>query len=146
MRWRHWVDKRFVQLLTVNIYRTLGESWRTFDYIADHSNFGFAEKQAARVAGSGLMYFISGRLVKRDKIEGDLREALYAAANEWIAALGSRRFMGGESPNLADLSMFGVIRSITGTETFTDLMFNSKISGWYEHMMGVVGSSSQLPS
>ena len=53
IKWRRWVDKRFVQIITVNIYRTMWESWQTFDYITEHGNFNFAERQAARVAGSG---------------------------------------------------------------------------------------------
>jgi microsomal prostaglandin-E synthase 2 len=53
--------------------------------------------------------------------------------------------MGGESPNLADLSMYGVIRSVTATDTFNDLMHQSRIGGWYEAMMGAVGESSRLP-
>ena len=62
-----------------------------------------------------MMYGISGKLIKKYGIEGDLREALLAAANRWTDAVGQdRTFMGGETPNLADLSMFGVIRSITG--------------------------------
>lgn len=61
------------------------------------------------------MYGISGKLVKKYGIEGDLRAALLGAANEWSDAVGEgRTFMGGDEPNLADLSMFGVIRSITG--------------------------------
>lgn len=88
IRWRKWVDKTFVQLITVNIYRTVKESWQTFDYITTQGNFNFFEKQAARVSGAGLMYGISGRLIKKYGIEGDLREALYAAANKWTKAVG----------------------------------------------------------
>lgn len=145
IQWRQWVDKKFVQVLTVNIYRTMRESWQTFDYITQQGNFNFAERQAARVAGAGLMYGISGRLIKKYGVEGDLREALYAAANEWVAAVGEgRKFLGGDAPNLADLSMFGVIRSVTGTDTFMDLMHNSRIAPWYERMMAVVGASSRI--
>jgi len=145
IRWRRWVDKRFVQIITVNIYRTLRESWQTFDYITEHGNFNFFERQAARVAGSGMMYGISGKLVKKYGIEGDLRAALLGAANEWSDAVGEgRTFMGGDEPNLADLSMFGVIRSITGTDTFMDMLHQSRISGWYESMMAAVGPSSRI--
>lgn len=64
VKWRKWVDKRFVQVITVNIYRSMRESWQTFDYITEHGNFNFAERQAARVAGSGnqaltTRYFLS---------------------------------------------------------------------------------------
>ena len=33
-------------------------------------------------------------------------------------ALAGRDFLGGSAPNLADLSVFGATRSITGTDTF----------------------------
>ena len=54
------------------------------------------------------------------------------------------RFHGGDKPDLADLSVFGVIRSVTCTDTFMDLMHNSRISGWYEQMMKEVGDSARL--
>ena len=93
------------------------------------------------------MWGISGKLIRKYGIEGDLRTALYAAADEWVAAIGPEKtFLGGSKPNLADLSMFGVIRAITGTDTFMDLMHNSEISRWYESMMSVVGASSKIAS
>lgn len=42
--------------------------------------------------------------------------------------------------------MFGAIRSITGTDTFMDLMHNTAIGAWYQRMMAAVGPSSRLPS
>ncbi|BDA42556.1 Prostaglandin E synthase 2 [Coccomyxa sp. Obi] len=144
-RWRRWVDERLVRLLTVNIYRNMRESFQTFDYItASSCNFSFVEREAARVVGAVLMWGISGRLKKKYGIEGDVRAELYQAASEWVDALGERRFHGGAEPDLADLSVFGVIRSITCTDTFMDLMHTTRIGPWYEHMMDAVGKSSRL--
>ena len=96
---------------------------------------------------AGLMWGISGKLIKKYGIEGDLRANLFSDAEKWMKALGSERpFMGGARPNLADLSMFGVIRSVTGTDTFMDLMHKTSISSWYERMMSVVGPSARLES
>lgn len=96
---------------------------------------------------AGLMWGISGKLIKKYGIEGDLRANLFSDAEKWMEALGSERpFMGGARPNLADLSMFGVIRSVTGTDTFMDLMHKTSISSWYERMMSVVGPSARLES
>ena len=67
---------------------------------------------------------------KKYGIEGEARAELYACAEEWLAALGDRPFMGGERPNLADLSVFGVVRSVTGTDTFMDLMHSTHIGKW----------------
>ena len=38
--------------------------------------------------------------------------------------------MGGDVPNLADLSTFGAIRSVNGTDTFMDLMHTTDIGKW----------------
>ena len=82
-----------MRLLTVNIYRTAGESWQTFKYITDSScNFGFLEAEAARVVGASMMYGISGRLRKKYDITGDVREELYKAADSWTDAVGTSRY------------------------------------------------------
>jgi microsomal prostaglandin-E synthase 2 len=75
---------------------------------------------------------------------GDLREALYGDANEFIAAVGSKAFMGGDKPNLADLAMFGVLSAIRGTDTYNDLVLNSKIGQWLSRMAQTVGDSAEV--
>lgn len=142
--WRRWVDEKFVRAITVNIYRTANESFQTFDYITTHGNFGWAQRQAARIVGATMMWSLSNRLKKKYGIEGDVRQALYALAEEWAQGLNGQPFMGGEAPSLADIEAFGVIRSITGTDTFHDLQHNTNISPWYERMMKEVGDSSRL--
>ena len=40
----------------------------------------------------------------RHNLQDDVRQDLYKAVNEWVAAIGKKRkFMGGDQPNLADL-------------------------------------------
>jgi microsomal prostaglandin-E synthase 2 len=130
--------------VTVNIYRTARESFQTFDYITENGNFNLLEREAARIFGAVTMYGISGKLKRKYGIEGEAREELYKTAAEWESGLAGRPFMGGDKPNLADISAFGVIRSITGTDTFLDLLHNTGISGWYERMMKLVGESSRI--
>ena len=142
--WRQWVDQRLVKVITVNIYGTAKEAFQTFDYISATGNFNWFEAESARVAGAVMMWGISNKLKKKYGIEGNLREELYTSANQWVDALGDRRFMGGSEPNMADLAVFGVVKSVTGTDTFMDLMHNTSISKWYEHMMGEIASSSRL--
>lgn len=89
------------------------------------------------------MWGIGMRMPKKYNITGDLRDALYAAADEWVDAIGDREFKGGNDPDLADLAVYGVIRSIVGTPTFNDMMHNSRIFPWYKRMMDSVGASSR---
>lgn len=113
-KWRRWVNEKYVRIITANIYRNLGESWQTFDYIVEHGNFGMASRAMARMFGTATMYVIGQRMPKKYNIEGDLREALYSATNEWIEAIGTKDYLGGKEPNLADLAVFGVIRAVEG--------------------------------
>ncbi len=145
-KWRRWVDERLVRVITVNIYRTAKESFQTFEYISEAGNFGWVHREAARIAGATMMWAISNRLKKKYNVEGDLRENLYTCANEWVDAIGEDRpFLGGDAPNLADISVFGVMKSITGTDTFMDLQHKTRIGPWYERMFEVVGETSRLP-
>jgi len=54
------VDDRFVRVITINIYRNARESFQTFEYIAEHGNFSWPERQGARVIGAGMMWALSG--------------------------------------------------------------------------------------
>lgn len=142
--WRQWVDQRLVKVITVNIYGTAKEAFQTFDYISATGKFNWFEAESARVAGAVMMWGISNKLKKKYGIEGNLREELYLSGDQWVKAVGNRPFMGGEQPNLADLAVFGVVKSVTGTDTFHDLMHKTDIGAWYERMMSEVPASSRI--
>jgi len=93
-----------------------------------------------------MMWSLSKRLKKKYGVEGDVREALYSCAADWVEAVGDRPFLGGNSPSIADIEVFGVMRSIVGTDTFMDLQHNTGVGPWYERMMQAVGQSSRLSS
>ena len=142
--WRQWVDARLVKVITVNIYGTAKEAFQTFDYISATGKFNWFEAESARVAGAVMMWGISNKLKKKYGIEGNLREELYMCGDHWVEALGDRDFLGGNQPNLADLAVFGVVKSVTGTDAFMDLMHHTQIGKWYERMMGEVSTSSRV--
>lgn len=59
-------------------------------------------------------------------------------------AVGNNNFAGGKEPNLADLAVFGVIRAIQNTDTFYDMLENSRVKPWWFRMIDAVGESSRL--
>ncbi|DBB08372.1 TPA: hypothetical protein ACH3X3_008533 [Trebouxia sp. C0006] len=142
--WRQWVDQRLVKVITVNIYGTAKEAFQTFDYISATGKFSWFEAESARVAGAVMMWGISNKLKKKYGIQGNLREELYVCGDQWVKALDGRNFLGGNQPNLADLAVFGVVKSVTGTDTFHDLLHKTDISEWYERMMAEVPTSSRV--
>ena len=55
----------------------------------------------------------------RHNLKPDVRESLYEACDTWTRELRQRGtpFMGGQRPNLADVSVYGVLSSIGESET-----------------------------
>ncbi|ONK70695.1 uncharacterized protein A4U43_C04F560, partial [Asparagus officinalis] len=142
-KWRRWVDDHLVHVLAPNIYRTTSEALESFDYIANNGNFSFTEKLTVKYAGAAVMYVVSKKLKKKYNIT-DERAALYEAAETWTKALEGRDFLGGSKPNLADLSVFGVLRPIRYLKSGRDMVEHTGIGDWYRRMETVVGGSSRI--
>jgi len=84
------------------------------------------------------MYALSKlKLKKKHNIEEE-RPALYEEMNKFMDAVGTRQFLGGNKPNLADLATFGVLRAVRGMDTWKDVMDNTKVLPWYERMEAAV--------
>mgnify|MGYP001811539284 CR=1 FL=1 len=45
---------------------------------------------------------------------------------------------------MADLAVFGAVRSVVGTNTFRDLMLHTDIAPWYDRMVNAVGESARV--
>ncbi|XP_063491968.1 prostaglandin E synthase 2 isoform X2 [Symphalangus syndactylus] len=83
-----------------------------------------SEKEAQQVYG--------GKEARTHRLQDNVREDLYEAADKWVAAVGKDRpFMGGQKPNLADLAVYGVLRVMEGLDAFDDLMQHTHIQPWY---------------
>ncbi|XP_061625169.1 prostaglandin E synthase 2 isoform X2 [Phyllopteryx taeniolatus] len=135
MKWRQWADDWLVHLISPNVYRSTSEALASFDYIVREGKFGALEGVFAKYVGAAAMFVIAKRLKSRHNLQDDVRQDLYKAVNDWVAAVGKKRkFMGGERPNLADLAVFGVLRVMEGLEAFDDMMANTKVKPWYRRM------------
>lgn len=60
-----------------------------------------------------------------------------------VLTCAGREFMSGASkPGLADLALYGALRSMEGLDTLTDVIANTRIQLWYERMTAAVGPTS----
>lgn len=86
--------------------------------------------------GALAMWLIGKRLKKRHRLKDDVRQSLYDEANFWLRHIATRgtTFMGGNKPDLSDLAVYGVLKSIEGCDAFQDLLANTKIGVWYNAM------------
>ncbi|XP_056449152.1 prostaglandin E synthase 2 [Gadus chalcogrammus] len=135
MKWRQWADDWLVHLISPNVYRTPSEALASFDYIVREGKFGSFEGFFAKYVGATAMFLIAKRLKNKYHLQDDVRQDLYTAVNDWVAAIGKKKnFMGGEQPNLADLAVFGILRVMEGLQAFEDMMENTKVKRWYQRM------------
>ncbi|XP_053624376.1 prostaglandin E synthase 2 [Plodia interpunctella] len=143
-KWRQWADRVLVHTLSPNVYRTFGESLETFKWFEEVGGWkqSFPNWECALMVyvGSVAMWIISKRLKARHNIKDDVRQSLYDAANQWTSAIKKKgtRFLGGDEPNLADVSVYGVLSSIEGCEAFQDLRSHTNIGVWYDDIKNTI--------
>ncbi|XP_051536955.1 prostaglandin E synthase 2-like isoform X2 [Myxocyprinus asiaticus] len=132
VRWRRWTDEWLLHLVSPNVFRTPSEALAAYGLIVQEGQFGPVEGVLVKYVGAVTMFLLSKLLKVWYRLQDDVREDLYSAVNEWVTAIGHRRkFMGGDEPNLADLSVFGVLRAIEGLQAFDDIMEKTKVKKWY---------------
>ncbi|KAM3968561.1 prostaglandin E synthase Su(P) [Aphomia sociella] len=142
--WRQWADGVLVHTLSPNVYRTAGEALETFKWFEEaggwRQSFPGWECALMVYGGAAAMWIIAKRLKARHNIKDDVRQSLYDAANEWTAAVKKKgsRFFGGEQPNLADISVYGVLSSIEGCQAFQDLRNHTDIGKWYDDIKNTI--------
>lgn len=92
--------------------------------------------------GASAMWLISKRLKKRHNLKDDVRQSFYDEINVWLKEIKAKggTFMGGENPDLSDLAVYGVLKSIEGCEAFKDALQHTKLSTWYDAMKEKVDS------
>ena len=141
-RWREWTDKVLVHALSPNIYRTVDEaidSFKTFSMVGEWERlFADWERLLVIYVGAIVMYGVGKRLRKRHNLKSDVRQSLYDCCSHWMKAVGKQKFKGGETPDLSDLAVYGVMNSIEGTMAFSDLIQqNQRFFKWYMNMKEV---------
>lgn len=147
-KWRKWADDTLVHTLSPNVYRTLDEAYNTFNWFSKVGHweeyFPAWERSIMINVGALAMWLISKRLKKRHNLKEDVRQSFYDDVNKWLRAIKQRggKFMGGDQPNLADLAVYGILKSIEGCTAFQDALDNTKLNTWFGAMTKEVEAHS----
>lgn len=93
--------------------------------------------------GATAMYCISKLLKKKYNLTDDVRAHIYESCNEITKQLEKQGtpFLGGKSPNLADISAFGVLNSMEGCDAWKDCLDHTKIGAWFSANKSIVDKS-----
>lgn len=139
-KWRKWADEVLVHTLSPNVYRTLGESYETFSWFSEVGRwkeyFPAWEQTLIVNVGACAMWLIAKSLKKRYNLKDDVRQSLYDEVNVWLREVRANGtpFKGGHNPDLSDLAVYGILKSIEGCSAFKDLLEHTKLGTWYNAM------------
>jgi hypothetical protein len=152
-------------MTAVNLYRSWSESVESFSYINKHSQFAGIGGELNKFVGAAVMRALTKFKLNKKYNVTDPRQMIYQASNEWsvtdrgcmhvaggaslstmtvlpycishrIAGNDGHPFRGGSSPNLADLTAFGVYRALQPYATGRDVLNPANTSPafvqWFE--------------
>lgn len=137
--WLDWSQK-YVKGLPTAIYDTVPNALKSFDYITRVGKFSWFQKISIKYSGALIMTLVAKKIKKREGIE-DPKGFLQVKAAEWAEGLKSRPFMGGDTPNGADLAVYGITRSVSGLEAEKVLQGNIAFAQWQKRMDSQVKKS-----
>jgi microsomal prostaglandin-E synthase 2 len=86
-KWRSWADTTLAQIVTVNIYRSLSESFQAMEYVKHVESFNAVEQALSYFIGGAVMYAVGTRLPKKyGYSDKDVREELRTEVNNFVRA------------------------------------------------------------
>lgn len=110
-------------------------------FLQDVPHFTLVDKWSNLLIGSTAMWAAQGKIKKKYNID-DERTALFTAIKDWTNEVGKKPFVGGDKPNLGDLSVYACIRAIKGLDAHKDLLDNTEIGPWYQRVEQAIGNST----
>ena len=137
--WRNFAAVDLAQLLYPNICGSLGDSYRAFDYVNNVESFSRMQQISVQYLGMLAMYMAAAKVKKRIGITDEraaLSEALDRFERDGLQG-GRLQFSSGlDKPDLGDLAVFGVLRSVRGLDAH-DFAIKSRpgpLKDWYAKM------------
>lgn len=132
-RWMDWCDERLVRALPPVIYKSLGTAIGAFDYITHCGRFNWLQQRVVKYSGAFVMTMVAKKSAKSQGIT-DPETHLKNLLAEWSEQLSDRSFLGGDQPNGADMSIFGVLKAIEKLPAYTFIKAEPQVDAWYQRM------------
>jgi microsomal prostaglandin-E synthase 2 len=79
------------------------------------------------------MTLVAKKIKKREQIQ-DPGLFLKEKINEWVEGLAGRPFMGGQTPNGADLAVVGIMQSVAELPAGKPLQENQEFDAWMKRL------------
>ncbi len=132
-KWMTYADEDLVQILPGNIYRTLPEAFDSFKYITKVGKFPIWKRYYMALGGAVAMTIVAKKGLKKRGIT-DPRKALKDSLEKWSQGLGKKKFMGGESPDVSDLVVAGILSAVKEMKIWKFIQNQKPIADWYQRI------------
>mmetsp|Transcript_23587 Transcript_23587/g.35850 ORF Transcript_23587/g.35850 Transcript_23587/m.35850 type:complete len:284 (-) Transcript_23587:183-1034(-) len=138
-RWNDFATDELAPVLYPNICRSLSESYEAFGYVNNVKEFSAMQKGLIRGVGSFAMYIAASKIKSKRNIT-DERVALSDILTKWEEDgldSGKKAYASGlDKPDLGDVAMFGVMNSVNGLTSHTDVILKrgGTFGEWYARM------------
>lgn len=132
-RWMNYADEELVQILPANIYRNFFEALGSFRYITKVGKFPRWKRYTLALGGAVAMTIVARKGMKKRGIT-DPRQALWTVLEKWEEGLSSKKFMGGEAPDVSDLVCYGVLSSVREMKVWPFISRQKKLLDWFERV------------
>lgn len=130
-QWMDWSDTKLVRALPPLIYKSYPQALNSFKYITSQGNFSWFQRKLIKYMGAGIMTLVARKSAKSQGIT-DPELHLKGLLLELGGQLEKTAFVGGEKPCGADLSIFGVLKSVATLPAFALVRANQPVIDWYQ--------------
>ena len=135
--WAAWATGELAPMVYPNITKSYGECRRALSYADDA--FGPMDAFLIKNVGALGMSLAHGKVKAKYNID-DEREALFEKLGMWESRVGDRPFRGGESMDLADVAVHGVLGAVAGLPARDDVVeARPKIGAWLGRVEAALG-------
>uniref|UniRef100_A0A7S0IJQ6 Prostaglandin E synthase 2 n=1 Tax=Calcidiscus leptoporus TaxID=127549 RepID=A0A7S0IJQ6_9EUKA len=138
LEWAEWSDKKLAVLLFPRMTRTFAESFQAFGYVMQVPHFSMVDKLSNQVVGAFAMWMAQGKIKKKYAIDDEAAAVREAIAHWLKEGVGEASFAGGQKPHLGDVAVYGCLKAIDRTSTFSEIMAETGVKPWYERMTAEV--------
>lgn len=139
--WEQWSTDRLAILMYPNMTRSYKECRELLSYYSKVEGVGMLDAFLVQNVGALGMTFAHGKIKKKYGLE-DERAALWEALDEFINKLNAeshKKYLGGDSPNLGDVSIFGVLSAAEDLKLFHEMMArNERLGIWMSDMANTI--------
>ncbi len=130
-QWLDWADQVLVRALPPVIYQNIPDALKAFDYITQEGKFSWFQQRTIKYSGALVMKLVAKKSAKSQGITHP-QHHLVSCLKKWAEAVGKGPFLGGETPNGADLAVFGILKSIKNMPAFDLIAQQPQVLTWFE--------------